>query len=270
MCSLNSPLSTAGKKSWPSKGSNAKESTQNGQEADDEEHAVVDASFEQTMVAVTQALEMMSQTSLHANERIGEAWTGAFRRSSSVRASSKYRAMVGTSVRESRYEASIAKHNRFRERNEQIARHAGKKKHGHEHDANGQRGNQGGHSDLRSAVQNGLHDFLALINVAIDVLNFHGGVVHQDSDGQGESAERHDVDGFAQRAEHDQRGEDGERNRDGNDQRAAPASQEDQNHEAGEASGDDRFANHADDGSFHEDGLIGKRIDDQCGRQGSL
>ena len=88
------------------------------------------------------------------------------------------------------------------------------------------RGNQRRHGDLRSAVQNGLHDFLALINIAIDVFDFDGGVVHQDTDGQGESAERHDVDRFTERAENNQRREDRKRNGDGNDQRAAPASQE--------------------------------------------
>ena len=80
---------------------------------------------------------------------------------------------------------------------------------------------------------------LPCVKVAVDVFDFDGGVVHQDADGERQAAERHDVDGFAQRAEDDDRGENRERNRDRDDQRAAPASQEEQDHEAGEAGGDD-------------------------------
>ena len=37
--------------------------------------------------------------------------------------------------------------------------------------------------------------------VAVDVLDLHRGVVHQDADRQGEAAERHDVDGLAESAQ---------------------------------------------------------------------
>ena len=43
--------------------------------------------------------------------------------------------------------------------------------------------------------------------------------------------------------------------------RAAPASQEDQNHDAGQAGGDDGFADHAVDGGANEDRLIRDRLD---------
>ena len=43
-------------------------------------------------------------------------------------------------------------------------------------------------------------DFLALLQVALDVFDFHRGVVHQDAHGQRQAAQRHDVDGLAQRA----------------------------------------------------------------------
>ena len=42
--------------------------------------------------------------------------------------------------------------------------------------------------------------------------------------------------------------------------RAAPAAEEDQDHQARQAGGNDGFANHAVDGSPHEDGLIGQRV----------
>ncbi len=44
--------------------------------------------------------------------------------------------------------------------------------------------------------------FLALREVAVDVFDFHGGVVHQDADRQRQPAERHDVDGLTERAQH--------------------------------------------------------------------
>ena len=66
-----------------------------------------------------------------------------------------------------------------------------------------QRRYQRRYGDLRRAVQNGLLDFLALFQVAIDVFDFDRGVVDQDADGQRQPAEGHDVDGFAERAQHD-------------------------------------------------------------------
>ena len=59
-------------------------------------------------------------------------------------------------------------------------------------------------------------------NVALHVLDFHRCVVDQDADGERQSAERHDVDGLAQRAEQKKRGQDGKWNRNANDQRAPP------------------------------------------------
>ena len=76
-----------------------------------------------------------------------------------------------------------------------------KKEHGHEHDADGERGDQGRHGNLLRAVQNGVHGLLALRQVAIDVLDFDGGVVDQNAHGQRQPAQRHDVDRFVQGAQ---------------------------------------------------------------------
>jgi hypothetical protein len=111
--------------------------------------------------------------------------------------------------------------------------------------------------DLRRAVEDGLLDLLALIEVAIDVLDFHGGVVDQDADGEGQAAEGHDVDGLAEGAEHDERSKDRERNGNRDDDGAAPAAEEDEDHDGGEAGGDNRLADHADDGAADKDRLIG-------------
>ena len=61
-------------------------------------------------------------------------------------------------------------------------------------------------------------------------------------------------------AQHADRDENRERNRDRDDQRAAPASQEDQDHEAGEAGRDDRLPNHPVDGGADEYRLIRQRL----------
>ena len=142
--------------------------------------------------------------------------------------------------------------------NEEVARHAAQEEHGHEDDADGQGGDQGGHGDLRRAVEDGLLQLLARFQIAVDVLDGHGGVVHQDADGQRHAAQGHDVDGLVQRGEHDQRTENGERNGDRDDDRGAPTAQKDQDHDGGEAGGDDGLADHAIDGAAHEDGLVGE------------
>ena len=52
--------------------------------------------------------------------------------------------------------------------------------------------------------------------------------------------------------------------------RGAPAAQEDQDHDGGEAGGDDGLAHHAADGAAHEDRLIGERSDLELRRQLAL
>ena len=93
-------------------------------------------------------------------------------------------------------------YHRFGQRDEKVARHAGKKEHRDEDNADTERGNQRRNSDLRCAVQDAAVQILAFIEITIDVLDGDGGVVHQDADGQSQAAQRHDVDGLAQRAQH--------------------------------------------------------------------
>jgi hypothetical protein len=63
----------------------------------------------------------------------------------------------------------------------------------------------GGSTGASTTPMGGAGDGLALAHVAVDVFDFDGGVVHQDAHRQRQAAERHDVDGLAQQAEHDQR-----------------------------------------------------------------
>ena len=88
------------------------------------------------------------------------------------------------------------------------------------------------------------------------ILDFHGGIIHQDADGEREAAERHHVGGLAAEAEDHQRSQNRERNRDADDDGAAPASEEEEDHQAGEHGGRDAFADHAVDRGAHEEGLI--------------
>jgi hypothetical protein len=55
-------------------------------------------------------------------------------------------------------------------------------------------------TDLGGAIQNRLDDFLSLVEVPVDVFHLHCGVVHQNADGKGQAAERHDVNRLAERA----------------------------------------------------------------------
>ena len=109
---------------------------------------------------------------------------------------------------------------------------------------------------------------LAFLQVPIGVLDLDRGIIHQDADSEGQAAQRHDVDGFAQKAQGDDRRQDGQRNGHRNDERAAPAAQEEQDHHARQARGDDRFADDAAHRGTDEDRLIGQGLNLQLRRQG--
>ena len=64
--------------------------------------------------------------------------------------------------------------------------------------------------------------------IAMRVLDLHRRVVHQDADGQRQASQRHHVDGLAQQAQDADGSQNRKRNRDTNDERAAPASQKQQ------------------------------------------
>ena len=74
------------------------------------------------------------------------------------------------------------------------------------------RRNQRRKGDLRRAVQNAGVQIFTLIEIAVDIFDGYGGVVHQDSHRQRQAAQRHDVDGFAQSAQDADGSENGKRN----------------------------------------------------------
>ncbi len=57
-----------------------------------------------------------------------------------------------------------------------------------------------GHRDLRRAFENSLVQRLALLQVTGDIFDGYRGVVHQNANGQRQAAQRHQVDGFMQKA----------------------------------------------------------------------
>src|SRR5579872_2998011 len=149
----------------------------------------------------------------------------------------------------------------FGQRDKQELRHSTQKEHGQEDDTDAKGGNERGYSDLRRALENGGMEVAPFLEKPFDVLDGDSGVIDQNADGEGETAERHDVDGLADRAQ--AANGDKNRKRDGyrDDDRAAPASEETQNHEAREAGGNDGFADDARDCRANKDGLVGDGLD---------
>ena len=181
------------------------------------------------VIAVAESLESQLKSDLHAHQRIATLriqMAGflfvSFEQVFGHGRHQRPRQQVGRQHGE---------HHSLRQRHEQVAGHSGQEEHGHEHDADGQRGNKGGHRNLLGAIQNRFLNFLSFGNVPVDVLNLDRRIVHQDADCERQPTQRHDVDGLAQRAHDDNRGKNRERNGDGDDQRAAPASEENQNHD---------------------------------------
>ena len=104
-------------------------------------------------------------------------------------------------------------------------------------------------------------DLLALLQVPVDVLDRDRRVVDQDADGEREAAERHDVERLAERRQHDDRAEHRQRDRDGDDHGRAPAAEEQQDHDAGQGSGDHALVRHAAIAAADEQRLIADQRD---------
>ena len=117
-------------------------------------------------------------------------------------------------------------------------------------------------------VENRLLHLGALLEMVIDVLDRHRGIVDQDADRQREASEGHDVDGFAERRQAGDRGENRQRYGDRDDQGAAPAAQEQQDQQARQAGGDDAFPDDAADRGAHEHRLIAQGHELQTLRHG--
>jgi len=71
---------------------------------------------------------------------------------------------------------------------EQEAGNAGQEEHRHKGDADAQQRYQSRHHDLLRAIENRLMNVFALLQMPIDILDGHRGVIHQDADRQGQAA----------------------------------------------------------------------------------
>jgi hypothetical protein len=125
----------------------------------------------------------------------------------------RYLAIVGTMVRERKYEANIAK---------TTASASGTKRYRATPDSRNMGANtmqidsvetKAGVAICDCTVQD---DFVHVLvwfcsPVAIDVLDLHRGIVHQNSNRQRQSPQRHDVDRFSHRAKENDRGQDRQR-----------------------------------------------------------
>jgi len=232
-----------------------KEEADRGQGEDGEENeengGMVDADGEQADVAVTHFLKAVFEAELKPDE-----WVAADLFLCLLRVVVLLQQVLGHGGHDSTREQVAGQHgenDRFCERHEEVAGHAAEQEHGHEDNADGEGGNKGRGGDLGCAVENGLLDFLAGFEIAIDVLDLHRCIVNQDADGERQASEGHDVDGLFEDIEHDERAENGERNGDRDDDGGAEAAEEDQDHDGGEAGGDERLTDYAVDGRAHKD-----------------
>ena len=228
-CSLICPASTEGKKSWPSHGASTATDTMQTPR-----NASVKALRWRRAPSSIRRYAMRNRSNRSSNPRWNREKNPValvvhgvgLQQELRHRRHDRARQEVGRQHRE---------HDRLGQRDEQVPRHARQEEHRHEDDADRERRDEGRHRDLRRAVQDGLLGLLALLEVAVDVLDLDRGVVHEDADGEREPAERHDVDRLAERREHQQRAEDRERDRHRDDHRAAPAAEEDQDHQPRQA-----------------------------------
>ena len=143
-------------------------------------------------------------------------------------------------------------HHRFGEGDEQEARDARQEEHGHEHDADAERGHERRDADLAGADQDRLLELGPAMEVPLDVLDGHDRLVDQDPDGEREPAQRHQVEGLAHDLQRQDRRQDRQWNRERDDERAAPVAEEQQDHRGGERRRDQRLDDHALDRGFHE------------------
>ena len=118
-----------------------------------------------------------------------------------------------------------------RERQEQLADDAAHEADGqeHRHRREGRRGDRAG--DLLRAAGGGRPAILTHRPVAIDVLEDDDRIVDHPSDGDGQAAKGHDVQGDPGQLHHDERREHRERDADGRDQRRADREQEQEDHD---------------------------------------
>ena len=147
--------------------------------------------FQQGLVAAAEIFEFPFESPLEA----AEERPGRFR-SMLVAAHDVHHQRGNQSSRE-QIAGQHGEADRLGQRHEQEFGHARQEEHRHEHDADAERGNERRNRNLLRAIEDGLPHLLAHGEIALDVFDFDRGVVDQNSHRQRQTAQGHDVDGFA-------------------------------------------------------------------------
>ena len=138
------------------------------------------------------------------------------------------------------------------------------REHRHEGHADAEQRDEGRLRNLARAVHDGVINAFAMFKVPVDILDGNGGVVHQNADGERQAAKGHYVQRLAGAPKRHQRRKYRQRDRSGDDHGGAPATQEQQDHQTGQAGRNRPFTHHAIDRGFHEQGLVGEHIYLEC------
>ena len=227
------------------------------EERDQERAPVMEADLQEAAIAATKSLEGCLKAFLKSHQRIAAG------RISGLLFLAPQQILGHGRNDGSRKEirGQHGEHYRLGERHKQVSRHAGKQEHRSKHNADRERGDECGCRDLRRTVENDfVHVLLGLcLAIAIDVLDLDRGVVHQNADRQSEPPERHDIDRLPDRTERNDRGQDRQRDRGRNDHGASPTAQECENHESGQASGNQCFPDHSTDRAANKNRLVRQR-----------
>src|SRR6185312_1597880 len=141
------------------------------------------------------------------------------------------------------------------------------KEHRYKNDADAERGNESRDRDLLRAIENRLAGLFAFLQIAVHVFDFDRRVIDEDAYRERQTSQRHDVDGLVDRAEGADRNQNRERYGNGDNQRAAPASEEDEDHHPRQAGRDNRLPDNAVDRRTDENRLIRQRLDLEFFRQ---
>src|ERR1700751_5468906 len=89
----------------------------------------------------------------------------------------------------------------------EVSRDTAQKEHRQKDDTDAHRRNKSRSGDLRCAFQDAVMQFSALFQVPFDVFDGYRRIVDENANSQSQSAQRHDVDGFVQKAQNDNRGQ---------------------------------------------------------------
>ena len=129
-----------------------------------------------------------------------------------------------------------------------------------------QRHGENGETNLAGAIHGCLERPFTLLHVADDVLEHDDGVVHHESDGQGERHQGEIVEAVAQQVHHRKGPDDGHGQSEGRDDGGGNVSQENEDHHDDQSNGQQQGELHIVDRRTNRDGAVIKDIDLDRGR----